>query len=156
MRTTVSSGTVITQSYVENINYSANAETMPADNSIPQIGEGSEILLTTITTKNASNKVRISITGNLASSTGPDSGAVAVFINGGTNAITALPLTTTQVNYSLPISLIYEHVLGNVATHTYSVRVGVSTYSTYVNGNSSGRLYGGVARWSMLLEEVVP
>ena len=152
----VSTGTVVTRAFVENTAYSSSASTIPADNTIPQVGEGAQILTQSITLKSASNRVRVTFSGQLTNGTGPDSGNVALFLDGAADAIHALPYTTTTANYQLPVSFVFEHAPALTGSHTYSIRVGGSTYTTYINGSTVTRLSGGVARWTMILEELAP
>ena len=152
----VSTGTVVTRAFVENTAYSSSAATIPADDTIPQVGEGAQILTQSITLKSASNRVRVTFSGQLTNGTGPDSGNVALFLDGAANAIHALPYTTTAVNYQFPVSFVFEHAPALTGSHTYSVRAGCSTYTTYINGSTGARLSGGVARWTMIIEELAP
>jgi hypothetical protein len=49
-----------------------------------------------------------------------------------------------------------EDTPGSVGPHTYSVRVGPHIGATvYVNGRSSGRLFGGQSRATLFVEEVL-
>jgi len=152
----VSTGTVVTRAYTENTAYSSSAATTPADDSIPQITEGWQVLSQAITLKSATNRVRVTVSGALSSSTGPDSGSVALFFDGGANAINASQFTTTTAGYQMPQSFVFEHVPGVTGSRTYAVRIGCSTYTTYINGNTTTRLYAGTSRWAMVIEEIAP
>lgn len=152
----VSPGTVVTRAYVENTAYSSSAATIPSDDSIPQVGEGTQILTQSITLKSASNRVRVTVSGSLSSDTGPDSGSVALFFDGGANAVNAAQFTTTSGGYQMVNSFVFEHVPGVTGSHTYAIRVGCNTYTSYINGSTSTRLYGGTSRWAMVIEEIAP
>src|SRR5688572_19721678 len=71
--------------------YAASADittVIPADDTIPQIGEGTEIISVSITPKSASNRLRATFRGSGATSTGTTMIA-ALFAAGGANAIAA-------------------------------------------------------------------
>ena len=127
---------------------------LPADNSIPQITEGNEYLTQTITPTNAANKLLISV--SLSISTSSIGHIVAALFQDSTaNALAAaaqLPQAATQM-----IQLNFSHtmVAGTTSPITFRVRAGASAAGTTTfNGFSGGRILGGVAASSITVTEL--
>lgn len=147
-------GSVVVQS-VDATPYTANTtltDQFPADDTTPLVSEGTEILSASITPTSTSNKIRISIDGfGFPSGTSAyliwaifkdttcifvkASGSNGTYVDIGTGIIDS-PATTSAI--------------------TYSVRVGGASPNgqCQMNGNSSGRLFGGAAKCTMRLEEI--
>ncbi len=53
------------------------------------------------------------------------------------------------------LSLEHEEVPGVITAVTYSIRVGPSAGTARMNGTSAARRYGGAARSTLILEEIV-
>lgn len=140
--------------------YASNADlttAIPYDDTIPQVTEGTEILSAAITPKTTTNKVRI-----IANIAGAQSGSanvylgVAVFVNGGANAIVAKAMhmpNNSQGSHECVID--FEHSPASVSTQTYTVRVGLNTGTVRLNGTTSGRIYGGAQVCTITLQEIV-
>ncbi len=130
--------------------------TIPADDTIPQVGEGSEILSVAITPKSTSNRVRarVQVPLGLGSGGSPDSACVALFRNGGANAIDSTFIRLIDGSAPYPGVLEFEDVPASVSAQTYSVRVGANTANVNVNGSAGNRLGGGTSRATIVLEEI--
>lgn len=127
--------------------------TIPEDDTIPQVSEGSEVVSVSHTATSASNKVLVGFTLNLATS-GPRV-AVAVFQGANANAVYASEIFLGTSNVLGTIGASVPLLAGNVAAQTYSVRVGPITAGTVtVNGASGSRLFGGAAVSSITVGEV--
>jgi len=127
--------------------------TIPIDDTIPQNTEGDEILSASITTHSASSKVRIHISLFGALGTAGAWWSTGIFRDAEANAINAF---TGNRNMELQsISYSFEDSPGAAGTFTYKVRVGANTGNVYLNGTSSGRFFGGSARCTLILEEVL-
>lgn len=154
------SGTVIGRAYTE---YTANtnlATSIPADDTIPQNTEGTEILSVALTLTNAANRVRARFSGFFSVAT---DGVVtaALFIGSSADAINAVGFDSANAGASgvdrlKPLPLDFEHAPGSVGPHTYSIRVGGAAVTIRMNGTSAARRYGGAARSVLILEEIVP
>ena len=149
----VTPGTLVNRAYTEYLTYGSFSPTIPADNTIPQISEGTEILSVAITPKTITNRVRVQFQAFVETSSGPDQITAALFLNGGTNAISATNITTTTTGYGSAIVMTFEHVPGAITAQTYTIRIGAQTYTMHINGNASIRYYGGVSRATVTLEE---
>jgi hypothetical protein len=155
-------GTHVNRAYGE---YTANADlttAIPQDDTIPQQStEGTEIITAAITLASATNRVRARFLGWGVGFDGSESRrwAAALFL-GSTEDALAVGLSGLATN-SIPnnvsaVVLEFEHAPGSVGPHTYKIRAGGHTGQTArLNGLSSARLFGGVARATLVLEEIV-
>lgn len=128
---------------------------IPADDTIPQIGEGFEILSVSITPTSATNRLRIRahIVGSDATLNGVTT--VAIFSSASSNALRAAIVSQGAANALQCFGLEHEYVPGSGAV-TISVRVGPSSGSFWTNGNSGGRFLGGASACTLVVEEVTP
>lgn len=149
-------GTVIDRAYDDYTSSSALTSNIPADNSIPQVGEGTQILSASITPKSTTNRIRVRAEVPLGLPSGASGiGCVALFRNGGTNAIDArFPrLVDGFGNYCAALE--FEHVPASTSAQTYTIRAGGASFDVYVNADLNGRLGGGVSRATLIVEEIV-
>jgi hypothetical protein len=142
--------------YTDNTNITT---AIPLDDSIPQSGEGTEILSAAITLKRANSRVRVRFQGWGQGLATDDTRhwTIALF-NGGSDAIAASvaghvinDAATTALSQGI---LEFEHAPGSVGPHTYTIRVGPQANTLRLNGNTSGRLLGGVGLTTLVVEEV--
>lgn len=142
--------------YTANTSISAN---IPYDDSIPQNGEGTQILSITINPlSSATNRIRVTCMGFGSREAGAaDSMTMALFWDSVADALQASAspggLTNTVAG---PFNLQFEHVPGDTAAHTYNIRVGTSSGNMRMNGTGGGRLYGGIAATTLIIEELQP
>lgn len=152
---TGTSGQVVQRVYVENTTFTnTGGATIPSDNTIPQITEGSQFLSATIMPKSMTNRVRVRVLASLCA-TSSDSGTLALFRNGGTSAIDAVGFRSDGI-WPSPVPIEFEDVPGATSMQSYTVRAGFNSGGACVNGISSARAYGGAMRSFIILEEVVP
>jgi hypothetical protein len=128
---------------------------IPLDDTIPQIGEGTQGMSLEITPLSATNKLKIDVVINLQENTGGNTALVAALFNGGANALAC--------NYSLngttypdpPICFSYYMTAGTVSPMTFTVRFGGSgVVSITMNGNNGSRRFGGVLYSSITITEI--
>lgn len=144
---------VVDTAYVE---YKTNADlttAIPADDTIPQVTEGTQVLSQAITPKATTNRIKVHISG-VGATAAADLLTVAVFRNGGANAIASIGITST--GSIMPLSLLFEDSPGSVSAQTYTVRVGASTQVTRLNGTTAARYMGGTIPFAMSLTELTP
>lgn len=146
---------VVQYKYAE---YTANTDlttVIPYDDTIPQVTEGTQVLSVTITPKSASSKIIIrgALTG--AVGTAAQALCMAVFVNGGANAIFASSTIMGGANYTACIPFEFEHAPGSTSAQTYTVRVGPSSGTARLNGTSSVRRFGGISKCTLIAEERV-
>lgn len=152
--TQLPNGTIIDRSYAE---YTANTSlstTTPFDDTVPAVSEGTQVLSASITPKTTTNRVRIRIAGSGSREAGATGlMTVAVHINGAAAAY-AFPVECAETTSAYPFAGEYEYVPGSTSAQTITVRVGVSSGGCRLNGTGGGRLYGGTARTTLVLEEI--
>jgi hypothetical protein len=137
--------------------YTANADilgTIPRDNTIPQIGEGTQIISMVITPAAASNRLRVEFLGTAAAGGGTDVIA-ALFLNGGASAIRTT-MRRLEVDTPAPVSLRHEFSPGSTAAQTLALRVGTRSDDSETlrfNGDFDGGLFGGTMAAIMTVDE---
>lgn len=144
---------VVQRGYAE---YTTNADlstTIPADDTIPQQStEGTLIASVTITPKSASNRIRIRCQGFMS---GPNTagGALAVFQDSTADAIAATLVTFSTAAPTVQICLEFEVSAASTSARTYKLHAG-GTSTVRMNGSTAGRYFGGVAKTTMVVEEI--
>lgn len=153
-RVVLATGSVIDRAYAE---YTSNSNlgTIPNDDTIPQVGEGTEVLSVSITPKSTTNRVRVRFMGFGSNTTAPADLIAALFVNGGANAVRAACETVSTGDFRTFIALEYEHVPGAITAQTYSLRAGSNTGTARLNGHSTTRFFGGAAAATLVAEEIV-
>lgn len=129
--------------------------TTPIDDTIPQVGEGAEILTATLTPTSTTSKVRARVTVPGSVNAAGRNLILALFINGASNAVKSMVVTGPATDYVFQMTFEYEHTPGTLSAQTYSVRAGVNTGTGGVCGNSAGRLLGGVLTSTLTVEELL-
>lgn len=127
--------------------------TIPFDDTIPQITEGTEFMTLAITPSSATNTLIIQVTLQIAFS-GSDWTTVALFKDSTANA---LATTTSNINsgFGLPQTFNYKMTAGTTSSTTFRVRAGAGSAGTItVNGTASARRFGGVMASTMTIYEV--
>lgn len=151
----ITAGAVVNSAYAA---YTANADLtaiIPADDTIPQVTEGTQIASVGLTPSSATNKVRVRVHLIGSVSTTPGSLAAAVFLNGAANAIAGAMISSETANYLKPLSFQFEHVPGATTLQTYTLRVGPTAAGTVrLNGTTTARLLGGVMATTITVEEI--
>lgn len=146
-------GFVVDVQVGRNTTYSSVTATTPAlDDTVPLVSEGTQINTATITPKATSNNVLVVASGALTASTATNA-VVAVFR--GSTCIAAAYVSQYTANASAQYHVeVLDSPAVSTAT-TYTVRAGVVSGGTlYVNGNTSGRRFGGVQGQTLTLMEI--
>lgn len=135
--------------------YGNTTSVIPTDDSIPQVGEGTEILSAAITPANASNIIRGTVVVPMSGAAGLLA-TVAVFKDGAADAIAVGAASMNALGQTLQTcSFTFEDTAGGTSAITYSVRYGPGTAGTiYVNGDNSSRLFGGISKAVIILDEI--
>jgi hypothetical protein len=148
-------GMVIDTAYNENTANTTLSTVIPLDNTIPQIGEGVQILSASITPKSTTTKLRIIAHATYGNDASSSRGIMAAFVNGGTNAVAAAAGTYIQTaNQGGETTLMYEYTPGSTSAQAITIRLGPNTSSIYLNSNSTGQILGGVSRATLLIQEI--
>lgn len=138
----------IRSQYTTNADVSAN---IPLDDSLPQIGEGTEILTATITPSANTNLLRVRVSGACVHATS-GTAILALFRDAGSDAIAAQAIAVT----ANPNSFVFEVEVtaGSTSATTFRLRAGTSSGTIRFNGSSSARQLGGAQSVSMVIEEI--
>lgn len=132
--------------------WASSSALIPMDDTIPQITEGTQVMSVSIVPKKANSKVTVEVK-MFISGNGSNHSMVAIFKDSDPNAIASGLVTTSGSNYGLPVVMEKTVSLGDTSPHTFSVRMGPYSGTMYMNGNSSGRLFGGTFVSSITLKE---
>lgn len=146
-------GTIVDRVYAEYTTHASLTTTIPMDDTIPQKTEGTKILEVTITPKAATNRIRVRFMG-FAGAAISENFQAALFIDDVASALCCTS-AATQAAVQTPMVLEYEHVAGNTSPRTYKLHVGGNAGAITMNGRPSGRFFGGVARSTLVVEEIV-
>ena len=132
---------VLQQVRSSNTTYSTITGTIPQDDTIPQITEGTEVLSITITPKSASSVLFFQVVVPGAVSAGFVA-ACCLFKSGTSNALAVTNMSSgSETHYTW--SLNYSQTSGDTTSQTYSVRIGKQSGNCFLNGGSGGRYFGG-------------
>jgi len=146
-------GSIIACHYAAYNTYASLTAMIPHDNTVPQAGEGTEILSITLTPQSASSRVRLRFSG-FCTASGKFPATAFLSIDGGA-AVQAVTALGDDASQTLHLGFEFEHSPGDTAAHTYSVRVGPGgSGSLRMNGSASARLFGGAAAATLCAEEI--
>jgi len=149
-------GVLIQAKRVVTNTYASTTNIIPLDDTIPQISEGSNLVTRTITPTSSSNQLII-LFHMLASASVSAFITAALFRDTNADAILAQSHYMDSPTGFAPIQFNYAYVPGSTNEITFRVRYGLNVAGTaYSNGRPSGRMFGGVARASLLVLETLP
>ena len=144
-------GAVVGSAYAE---YTANADltaATPIDDTIPQVGEGTQVLSAAITPTATANKVVGSVSGSISSASN-STFFIHVHVNGSPNAIATLPISVSA-GFVESFSFEFWHLPASTSAQTYTVRFGGNA-TARLNGTPTARYAGSTAKTSLTLYEV--
>lgn len=140
-----SSKPIIQRVYTQTAAVATGTTLIPADDTIPQSGEGDQYMTLAITPTNASNILRIDIQ-VLASHSVLSTTTTALFQDSTANALAATTVTQAGASYVINYNFSYIMVAGTTSATTFKVRCGGASAGTFTfNGQAGARLFGGVA-----------
>jgi hypothetical protein len=131
---------------------------IPHDDTIPQNTEGDQYMSLAITPTNATNKLKIEVVVYAGTSGASQWMAAALFQDSTANALAAgnaFDATATAI----PSPIVFTHYMtaGTTSATTFKVRAGASAAGTTTfNGQTGGRIFGGVMASSITISEIVP
>lgn len=148
----VSAGMVIqVQNYTTGV-WVSGTTVIPLDDTIPQITEGTQFLSLSFTPKKANSKLKVEIVLQLTSSIATD-GSMALFKDSGVNAIASAITNMNASNIGRSVVFIAYIDAINTNTAIYTVRVGGTSGTVYLNG-FTGRYHGGSLASSITITEI--
>jgi uncharacterized cupin superfamily protein len=132
------------------------AVSIPVDDTIPQIAEGTEFMTRSITPTSASNLLKIDVTFVYYGQNGVYI-SVALFQDATADALDAkFSLVPAGGNYGT-MSYSYFMTAGTTASTTFRVRAGTNNASAMgINGSPGGPVFGGVCNSSITVTEYLP
>lgn len=139
---TASDGTAVT--VVTNI---------PYDDTIPQNGEGGEILTVTITPRFATSLLVIHAVAFAALDTNGNA-TLALFQDSAADALAATGNTDTTASGLHPFVLDHVMTAGTAVATTFKLRIGAAASNVFVNGGTANRKYGGVLKTFISVREI--
>ena len=148
-------GKLVARYYAEDTAHGSTTTQIPGDDSIPQSSEGTQVLsLTTDALASSSNRIRVFYGGSLSCSSGNNYG-LALFV-GGSGAVHSTMVTANTDTRPQSINGAWEYAPGATTALTVSVRYGGGGGTTYKNGHSGGRQWGGSQAVTLIVEEIEP
>lgn len=148
-------GDVVQQVNTQVSAVSTGTTTIPLDDTIPQITEGTEFMTLAITPTSASNILHIDVVFNGSNSTGAGTLIVALFQGATADALACA--AQVMANSSVLTHVRFSHRLtaGSTSATTFRVRAGFSTAATVTfNGATGARLFGGTMASSITITEL--
>jgi hypothetical protein len=145
------SGAVLQQRTASTTTAISAAATIPADSTIPQITEGTQLLQVSLTPAFSSSTILLDLNGSFSIDIVGNS-VFAMFVVGTTDAIWATYLVLVQ-NYVTRLHFQALVAAGSTATKTYTFRFGPSTASALV-ANSGNTVTGSVDMVTMTAIEI--
>lgn len=134
--------------------YSSTSTIIPNDDTIPQNTEGAEFLTVTITPTSASNRLRIEVDAPVMAPSGAIYIIGAIFQDSTANALAVSSITPGVTNYLQSMRISHEMAAGTTSATTFKLRIGPSGGTVYINGISTGRLFGGAGAIRMRVTEI--
>lgn len=130
---------------------------LPEDATIPQVGEGTQILSVSITPSSNTSKLRARFKGSV-SATSPIWAVAALFANGAANALAADLQYVNTANGVEHLVFEYEWVPGSTSAQTITLRVGPGAAGTiYMNqSTAASQNLGGTVGATLIVEEIAP
>lgn len=127
--------------------------TIPFDDTIPQNTEGDQYMTLAITPKNSGNILVIDVV-FMGTCSVQQEMIVALFQDTTANALAATFLTTAGNTFGGPVTLRHIMTAGTTSATTFKVRAGGNAAGTTTfNGQSAGRIFGGVMASGMMITE---
>lgn len=134
---------------------STTSTTIPFDNTKPQSTEGAELFTGAFTPTNASSTLYLWLSSTVATTGGPHL-AMVVFRDSETNPLMATWVSHNTDGDAIVISAQNKASALNTSAQTFKIRWGVDSGTGYVNGNSSGNIFGGAMITTLRITEVLP
>lgn len=134
--------------------YTSTTSAIPIDDTVPQSGEGVEIITATITPRATTSRLVIECEiPALINGTGTRTAVLALFQDSTADAIAARSFGGDN-GVALLLRMRHEMAAGTVSATTFKARVGIGSGPTlYINGSSSARLFGGVSAARLRITE---
>lgn len=134
---------IVNIAYVNSSTVASGTETIPFDDTIPQISEGKEYMTLTYTPTSATNQLFIEVKAHV-SNTAINNMIGALFINSTVDALAVDEITIPNAGFATTLVITYGMVAGTTSAMTFRFRAGGSLPGTTTfNGESGARKLGG-------------
>ena len=144
---------VVQHVFATDATYASTTSTFPLDDTIPQSSEGAEAVTVAITPTNSSNYLLIEAGGMYTNSNSSTSVTLAIFQDSTANAIAVNGFAVSSGSNPNSGTITHRMAAGTTSSTTFKLRFGGQSVTSYRNGNSRNRLYGGtVTLWIMVTE----
>lgn len=148
---------VIQEVYASDATYAdSSGSAIPLDNSIPQNTEGAEAVTVSITPQSTTNILFIEGGGPFSISSATDGGTLALFQDSTADALAATGFELSQVDAMTNVYISHRMSAGTTSSTTFKLRFGSEGTAAYRNGDSSARIYGGIAKTWIRVTEFQP
>lgn len=127
---------------------------IPFDDTIPQIGEGTEILSVSITPRSATSIMRITVQLQASMSVATAVYIAALFKDADANALAVDWATSPYINAPAKVAFSYTFAHESASAMTFTVRLGASSGTCTINGFGGARMFGGASASSITVEEI--
>jgi hypothetical protein len=151
------SGSVLDRGFSSYAASTALSVALPVDDTIPQITEGTEVLKVTLTPKSTTSRFRARavLHGTVGVQENWAAALFNTFTGSGTGALQVGRTIASSANFVATVVLEWEWVPGVTTAVDVTIRVGTNSgQSVYLNGSSAGRLFGGAAKATLVVEEL--
>lgn len=125
---------------------------MVSDDTTPLDSEGTEILSQAITPASSSNKVLVETT--IYGTLGTVTNSLIVALFRGSTCINAHAQTFTTVGAQATIKVMILDSPASASAQTYTVRVGPTAGSAFLNGSNAERRFGGTSACTLTVSEI--
>jgi len=127
----------------------------PADDSIPQSTEGTQIISVLYTPRSASSTLLVRFDGQV-SSDGTNHVIGAMFKNADSSAFSAQDVFIPAANARVAMGFTGSFAPGSTSAQTIAVRIGSNAGNSALNGSPGGRVMGGVSIATLRVDEIAP
>lgn len=154
------SGTTLKGRVIQVVNTQTGAvntgtTTIPHDDTIPQNTEGDEYMTLAITPTSSSHKLKIEVVVMLSATNASQWLAAALFQDTTANALAAGTVFDATATAMQIIAFTHYMTAGTTSSTTFKVRAGRDVAGTTTfNGQSGGRIFGGVLASSITITEI--
>lgn len=132
--------------------YASASTALPNDDSIPQSGEGTEVVTVAITPKSTLHRLVIEAVVHMSGDASRTCIA-ALFQDSTADALAVAAETSPAAGNVMTVRLRHEMAAGTVSATTFKIRAGTTTGTYYINGTSSSRSFGGILACTLSVSE---
>ena len=153
--TNLATGAVVQVVNTTSVALATGTTLIPLDDTIPQNDEGTEFLTLAITPTNASNKLKIEVSGLWGTSADTNWVILALFQDSTANALSAQINFINTADRAVGSELTHFMTAGTTSETTFKLRVGPNASATItMNGGGGARLLGGAMSSSITITEI--